>query len=124
MADYVAKEFNSSQIPTALTFTPDTVGNKVRKVSAVSAAGALDLRYDAFEITTGAGAMALTLADGKEGQLITIKMVVDGGGTATLTPANFHDGTTLAFADATDTADLYFDGTDWKLLANVGATVA
>jgi hypothetical protein len=43
-------------------------------------------------------------------------MVVDGGGTGTLTPVTFADGATLAFADAGDTAELIWTATGWAVL--------
>ena len=58
-----------------------------------------------------------------ETQEKTLKMRVDGG-TATLTPANFLDGTTLAFDDVNDSAVLRFDGTNWGVISNNGATLA
>lgn len=76
--------------------------------------------------TTGADAEALTLADGVPGQTITITLVVDGGGTGTLTPATASGFATLAFGDALDTATLrYIDDTvGWILVGHNGVTVA
>lgn len=53
------------------------------------------------------GANALTLADGEEGQVKLLIMKTDGG-TATLTPTNLGNGTTLTFDDVGDSADLLF----------------
>lgn len=76
--------------------------------------------------TTGADAEALTLADGVPGQTITITLVVDGGGTGTLTPATASGFATLAFADALDTATLRYidDVVGWVLVGHNGVTVA
>lgn len=64
-----------------------------------------------------AGGDAWTLADGvRVGQLKKIKLITDGGGDATLTPANFTSGTTITFADAGDTAVLMWDGSGWVAL--------
>lgn len=87
-------------------------------------AGAIDPNESVTELTT-TGAAAVTLADGTtEGQTIQIILVVDAG-DATLTPASFHDGTTLTFADAGDTAWLQWrtiGGTRaWKLVFAIGA---
>lgn len=72
-------------------------------------------------VTTGAASGAL--ADGVKGQLKIIALKTDGG-TYTLTPANFANGTTLAFADVNDTAMLLFDGTNWVSIGTTTATIA
>lgn len=72
--------------------------------------------------TTGGDAEALTLANGVPGQIITISLVVDGGGTGTLTPATKSGFTTIAFADAGDTASLLYvnDTVGWVILGAAG----
>ena len=70
------------------------------------------------------GVIALTLADGIQGQIKVIVMITDGG-TATLTPATMNDGTTLAFADVGDSAILMWIGSSgWQVIsmAGTGAT--
>lgn len=93
--------------------------------------------YDAFTATTGAvplysgatlfdttaGAAAVTLADGFEGQLKTLSMLVDNG-DAVVTPANFVDGTTITLNDVGDFVNLIFVDGSWKVLINSGAIVA
>lgn len=79
-----------------------------------------DIKYS---LVTSAGAHTVTLADGSfAGQEKTVILSVDGG-TITLTPANFADGTSLTFADILDTATLIFDGTDWNLAAASGVAI-
>jgi hypothetical protein len=70
--------------------------------------------------TTG-GAEALTLANGKAGQLLTISLVSDGG-DGTLTPATCTGFATIVFADVKDTASLlYVDDTiGWVLVGYYG----
>jgi len=63
-----------------------------------------------FLVTTGAA--AITLADGVEGQRKIIVMKTDGG-AATLTPANFANGTIVTFNDVGDSADLIFANAKW-----------
>lgn len=72
--------------------------------------------------TTGADAEALTLADGSPAQEITITLVVDGGGTGTLTPATATGFVSIAFADAGDIATLrYVDDTvGWIIVGTAG----
>jgi hypothetical protein len=80
-----------------------------------SGAGAISVAVYKTNLTT-TGVNALTLADGTvAGQLKRIQMVVDGG-DGTLTPANFGSNTTVTFADAGDTVDLIWDGTNWLVL--------
>jgi len=95
-------------------------------VQALSGAGAADVTNLVTELTTGAGAAAVTLADGTTvGQMKIITMVVDGGGTATVTPTTFANGSTLAFADVNDTVCLVWASTiGWVIVSNNGATVA
>ena len=94
-------------------------------VQSLSGAGAVDLTNLITELTT-TGANALTLADGTTaGQIKIITMVVDGGGTATVTPATFANGTNMAFADVNDTVMLAWANTiGWVIVSNSGATVA
>lgn len=91
-------------------------------VASTSGAGAIPLTATLVKVTT-TGADALTLADGVEGQVIIITMVVDGG-NGTLTPANLAGGTTITFDAVGDTATLVFDGTNWNVAGISGAVVA
>ena len=95
-------------------------------VQALSGAGAADVTNLVTELTTGAGAAAVTLANGTTvGQMKIITMVVDGGGTATVTPTTFANGTSMAFADVNDTVCLVWASTiGWVIVSNSGATVA
>ena len=95
-------------------------------VQALSGAGAADTTNLITELTTAAGAAAVTLADGTTaGQIKIITMVVDGGGTATVTPATFANGTSMAFADVNDTVMLVWANTiGWVIVSNSGAVVS
>ena len=95
-------------------------------VQALSGAGAADTTNLITELTTAAGAAAVTLADGTTaGQIKIITMVVDGGGTATVTPATFANGTSMAFADVNDTVMLAWANTiGWVIVSNSGAVVS
>ena len=76
-----------------------------------------------YSFITSAGAHTVTLADGTyDGQVKSIILSVDGG-TVTLTPANFADGTSLTFADELDTAVLVWDGSDWNLAEASGVAI-
>ena len=95
-------------------------------VQSLSGAGAVDLTNLVTELTTAAGAAAVTLADGTtSGQIKIITMVVDGGGTATVTPTTFASGTTLAFDAVADTATLVWNSSiGWILSADRNVTIA
>lgn len=79
---------------------------------------AIPITHSLVRKTTGGDAEALTLANGKAGQLLTIVLAVDGGGVGTLTPATSTGFNTIVFADVEDTATLlYLDGTlGWTII--------
>ena len=118
----VTKNGTTGAITTNATYNGTITGG----VQALSGAGAADLTNLVTELTTGAGAAAVTLANGTTaGQIKIITMVVDGGGTATVTPATFANGTNIAFADVNDTVMLVWANTiGWVLVSNSGAVVA
>lgn len=78
------------------------------------AAGAIALTTEVTYFDSTAGAMAMTLADGVEGQIKYLTMLVDGG-DVTVTPANYANGTAIVFNDAFDTCKLRFTGSSWYL---------
>ncbi len=86
--------------------------------------GAISVATYLTTINTDAGGDAFTLADGVKGQMKKILLVVDGGGNATITPANLAGGTTITMNDAADYVVLIFNGTDWVVIENSGSTVA
>jgi len=89
----------------------------------LSGAGAVDLITPVTKLTT-TGANALTLANGTNGQIKTIVMLVDGG-DGTLTPTTKTGYSTITFNDVGDVVVLqYFTTLGWVILSNTGATVA
>src|SRR6056300_1249727 len=118
----ITKNANTGAITTNATYGSSITGG----VQALSGAGAADTTNLITELTTAAGAAAVTLANGTTaGQIKIITMVVDGGGTATVTPATFANGTNIAFADVNDTVMLVWANTiGWVLVSNSGAVVA
>ena len=90
--------------------------------TSAAASLAIPVTHSYVAKTTGAGAEALTLANGVPGQIITISLVVDGGGTGTLTPATKSGFVSIAFADAGDTASLLYvnDTVGWVILGTAG----
>ena len=72
-------------------------------------------------ITTGSS-QAFSLANGVEGQIKIISMVTDGG-SGTVTPASFVNGTSITFDDVEDTITLLYQSTGWVVLARQNAVV-
>lgn len=103
--------------------TGDLTGRVFGTVATRSGAGAVPITAATVRLTT-TGADALTLANGANGQLLTIVMVADGG-DGTLTPTTKTGFTTLTFGDVGDAVTLqYFTTLGWMIVSNYGATVA
>ena len=91
--EQVTKNATTGAFTTSATYDATIIGG----VQTLSGAGAADLTNLITELTTAGGAAAVTLADGStSGQVKIINMIVDGGGTATVTPVTFASGTTVA----------------------------
>jgi len=89
----------------------------------ITGAGAINPYTPVTRIWTTA-ANALTLADGIDGQVKTLVMVVDNG-DGTLTPATKLGYTTITFDDPGDAVILqFFTSRGWIVLANNGCTLA
>lgn len=91
-------------------------------VQTLTGAGVVSLSNPSTLLVT-AGAVAITLAAGVDGQRKFIKMKTYGG-TATLTPTLLQGGTTLAFTAVNQFVELYFLDGKWNIIANSGATLA
>ncbi len=104
------------------TYTTEYVEDPVLAVAAAELVIPLIAPY--IEKTTGAGAEALTLADGLPGQTVTINLVTDGGGDGTLTPETSTGWATVVFAAAGDQVTFgYVDDTvGWIILSALGLT--
>jgi len=100
-----------------------TAGAVIGGVQTLAAAGAVNLTTLVTRIDS-AGAIALTLADGTNGQVKIIVMGTDGG-DATLTPTTKTGYTTITFNDAGDGVVLvYITTKGWIVAGNNGATLA
>lgn len=98
-------------------------GGLTGSTQALSGAGAVNLTTTTTKVTS-TGANALTLADGTDGQIKFIVMVVDGG-DATLTPTTKTGFSTIVFNDIGDGVGLVFTTTTgWICFANNGATIS
>ena len=103
--------------------TGDLTGRVFGTVTTRSGAGAVPITAGTVRLTT-TGADALTLANGANGQLLTIVMVVDGG-DGTLTPPTKTGFSTITFDAVGDSVTLqYFTTLGWMIVSNNGATVA
>ena len=118
----VTKNASTGAITVGATYGSTITGG----VQSLSGAGAIDLTNLVTELTTGAGAAAVTLADGTtSGQVKIISMIVDGGGTATVTPATFASGTTIAFDAVAESVTLVWNSAiGWVATSVQGATIA
>ena len=118
----VTKNTTTGAFTTNATYNATITGG----VQALSGAGAADLTNLITELTTAAGAAAVTLADGStSGQVKIINHIVDGGGTATVTPTTFANGTTIAFDAVGESVTLVWNSTvGWVATSVNGATVA
>ena len=83
-------------------------------IQALSNSGALDLNTYMTEVTT-TGAAAITLADGKDGQLKLVRNIVNAG-DATITPLNLHGGTTVVLSDVGDSVLFRMEGRSWRVV--------
>ena len=114
----VTKNASTGAITVGTSYTDIITGSR----QSLSGAGAVNLTDLITEITT-TGADALTLANGSNGQVKIITMVVDGG-DATLTPTTLAGGTTVTFNDVGDGVVLVYGAAGWAVVGNNGATIA
>ena len=85
---------------------------------------AIDVSTSVTHINTTAGAHAGSMADGVNGQIKIITMIVKGGSNnSVVTPTNLTGGTTITF-DVGDTATCIFTNSSWVVIALNGAVVA
>lgn len=108
---------------TSSTTGASSVGSLIGSTQALSGAGAVNLTTLTTKVTS-TGANALTLADGTDGQIKLIVMVVDGG-DATLTPTTKTGFSTIVFNDIGDGVVLVFTTTTgWICVGNNGSTIS
>ena len=120
--DQITKNTSTGAITTDAIYNATIRGG----VQTLSGAGAANLTDLITELTTAAGAAAVTLADGStSGQIKIINHIVDGGGTATVTPTTFANGTTIAFDAVGESVTLVWNSTvGWVASSVNGATVS
>ena len=106
----VANLFNT--IPTWIGFA-DTVTTMAADALAVPVTASVCHK------TSGADAEALTIVAGTSGQVLIIVMIVDGGGTATLSGAQINGS--VAFSDVGHTATLLYTNSKWNMIGGSAA---
>ena len=76
--------------------------------------------------TDNSNANAVTLANGTTGQLkiLYTKVESSSGQTTVVTPANLLGYSTITFDAPGDAAVLYFNGTNWVVVGNLGVALA
>lgn len=85
-------------------------------------AGAIDVVHPITYVSS-AGAIAMTLANGIEGQIKTIKAIDTVAGNITITPTNYELTTITITATAQAWTGIFYKG-EWKTLFNQGCTLA
>ena len=101
----IANLFN--KIPTWIGFA-DTVTTMAADALAVPVTASVCHK------TSGADAEALTIVAGTSGQVLIIVMIVDGGGTATLSGAQINGS--VAFSEVGHTATLLYTNSKWNMI--------
>lgn len=86
--------------------------------STTAPAISVTVRY-AF-LDASSNAVAATLADGTQGQVITVT-ATDVTGATTLVPANLTGGATITFTAVNDSVTLVFDVSSWKVVSLSGS---
>ena len=76
--------------------------------------------------TANSNANAVSLANGTQGMIKILyqKVETTNGQTTVITPTNLLGWTTITFAEPGDGCVLYFNGTNWVIVANQGGAIA
>ena len=109
----LANVFN--KVPTWLGFA-DTVTTMAADALAVP------ITASVCHKTSGADAEALTIVAGTSGQVLIIVMIVDGGGTATLSGAQINGS--VAFSEVGHTATLLYTNSKWNMVGGTATWAA
>jgi hypothetical protein len=126
--DLIAKIGSSGQISIEKNMSKTVTASVVQALDGTVAVAAdalvIPVTHAIVTKTTGADAEALTLADGYNGQVLNINLVVDGNGDGTLTPATATGWATVVFADAGDAITVQFINATvgWIIIGAYGLT--
>jgi hypothetical protein len=94
----------------------NTTGLNFGDVTTYDADGAIALLDKSVLLNGALATCQMTLADGTEGQEITVK-AINVTEVCSLTPANLRDGAIINFTDANSVVRLVFDGTNWNVVS-------
>ena len=72
--------------------------------------------------TSGSDAEALTIVAGTSGQVLIVVMIVDGGGTATLSGAQINGS--VAFSEVGHAATLLYTNSKWNMIGGNATSAA
>lgn len=103
---------------------PSFIGLGQASEALTNASTAIDVTSAVSEVTQTAGATALSLADGSDGQLKTVLAVGTGANTITITPTNLRGFTTITLNAEGETATLLFKNSKWNVITTNGAVLA
>lgn len=120
------KTVTISKTNVALASTASLVvgGSVTTSSTTLSGAGAIPSTTSLVKFTSTGAAQALTLANGVDGQRLTIVHDVDGG-SGVLTPTTKTGFSTVTFTNAGDTVDLVYVTTrGWMVVGSYLATIA
>lgn len=98
-----------------------TTGGITAGIQTISGPGAINLTTLYTELTT-TGADAFSLANGAAGQIKIITLLVEGG-TATITPTTFSNGTSITMDAANDSVTMIYGTNGWQIIAAQAITV-
>ena len=98
-----------------------TTGGITAGIQTISGPGAINLTTLYTELTT-TGADAFSLANGAAGQIKLITLLVEGG-TATITPTTFSNGTSITMDAANDSVTMIYGTNGWQIIAAQAITV-
>lgn len=103
----------------------DLTGNVTGQVfgtvgSYTATAPAIPLTVSYAFLDASSNAVAATLADGTQGQVITVT-ATDVTNATTLVPANLTGGTTITFTAVNDSVTLVFDVSTWNVVSLSGS---
>ena len=89
----------------------------------ITASGSVDVVSSISQINSSSGVLALTLADGTQGQIKIITMTA-AGNNAVVTPANRAGYASITFDAEGESVILLFTNSKWAIVGSYGATVA
>ena len=98
---------------------PTWIGFAVTVTTMAADALAVPVTASVCHKTSGSDAESLTIAAGTSGQVLIIVMIVDGGGTATLSGAQINGS--VAFSEVGHTATLLYTNSKWNMIGGNAA---